>query len=146
MLAITQMAIYLDSNVLYAWRTFTELDRVAVSIVSQQIRQTILVPWIVYEEASANYHRGLVDAAKRLESAVDDVNQKFDDLSEEVQFDPFPDAEFQLQKWQRRLETFATVMSHEHTEATEALRREAWRVAPARPSGANPKAHGVGGR
>jgi hypothetical protein len=74
------MAIYLDSNVLYPWRTFTELDRVAVSIVASQTKQFILVPWLVAEEAQAHYRRSLEGTVARLDSAISDVNRVFDEL------------------------------------------------------------------
>lgn len=139
------MAIYLDSNVLFPWRTFTELDQVAVSIVSQQIQQFVLVPWIVREEASANYYRSLLAAADALDSAIREVDRKFDDL-DPVYVEPVPYPDTQLGIWQARLNAFAGAIEQDPADAAEALRREAWREAPARASGTGAKAHGIGGR
>lgn len=125
------MAIYLDSNVLYPWRTFSELDRVAVSIVASQTKQFILVPWLVAEEAGAHYRRSLEKAVTRLESAVGDVNRMFDEL-EDVDFDPIPDIDRQVASWQERLDAMAKTIPPLAEDAVEALRREVWGVAPAR--------------
>jgi PIN domain len=125
------MAIYLDSNVLYPWRKFTELDRVAVSIVASQTKQVILVPWLVAEEACAHYRRSLETAVARLDSAISDVNHTFDEL-EDVWFDPIPNVDRQLESWRERLDRMAETIPPVAEDAVEALRREVWGIAPAR--------------
>jgi hypothetical protein len=125
------MAIYLDSNVLYPWRTFTELDRVAVSIVAAQTTQFVLVPWLVAEEARGHYRRSLEKAVARMNSAISDVNRMFDEL-DDVGFDPIPDIDHQVESWQERLDVMAKTIPPVAEDAVEALRREVWGVAPAR--------------
>lgn len=125
------MAIYLDSNILFPWRTFTELDRVALSIVAGQTQQRILIPWLVAEEARANYSRSLQDAVDQLDAALADVNRLFND-GEPVWVEPQPAVDEHVAHWQERLEALAQVMPVHADDTVEALRREVWGIGPAR--------------
>jgi hypothetical protein len=125
------MAIYLDANVLFPWRSFTELDRVALTIVASQIKQRIVVPEIAAAEGEANYRRSLERGVGRLEAAHRDLNRLFDRDEplhlEGVWVDGHVDT------WRERLEILGDVLPAAGDDAIEALRREARRVPPARP-------------
>jgi hypothetical protein len=56
-------------NALWPWRTFTETDRLAVSIVARQLDQDVFVPWIAAREAEEEYRRSLQEAVDELERA-----------------------------------------------------------------------------
>jgi hypothetical protein len=40
------MAIYLDANVIWSWKAFTEPERLAVTILADQLGQEVFVPSI----------------------------------------------------------------------------------------------------
>jgi len=41
------VAIYLDTNVMYGWHTFAELDRLALTILASELGQEIIIPSLV---------------------------------------------------------------------------------------------------
>jgi hypothetical protein len=51
------MAIYVDANILWRWRTSCEADCLAISIVDRQTEQQILVAQLAAEEAEAHVRR-----------------------------------------------------------------------------------------
>src|SRR4051812_47596279 len=104
------MAIYLDSNVLFPWRTFAELDRVALSIVASQTNQLVLIPWLVEEEVVAHYQRSLEEALNGLDSALNDVNRLFD-AADEVWIEPHPSVDAEMSSYRTRLAALATTIS-----------------------------------
>jgi hypothetical protein len=71
------VAVYLDANVLWPWRSFTEPDRLALSIVAHQIGQEVLIPEVAAEEAESHYRRSLEDAVENFERAGRDLNRLF---------------------------------------------------------------------
>ena len=70
-----RMAIYLDANMLWSWRTFTEPDRSALSVVARQLGQEIYVPGIAAREAEERYRRLLGEALDTIESALPELSR-----------------------------------------------------------------------
>lgn len=124
------MAIYLDANVLHPFRRFTELDRVALSIVAGQIKQVIFVPSVVADEAEAHYQRSLERALGRLESAKSDVRRVFDEPDAVAEPDPWVDDYVDI--WRQRLGILARLLPLHGDDAIKALHREAWGIPPAK--------------
>ncbi len=63
MTTVREVAVYLDTNVLYGWTTFTALNRLAISIVAGQLNQPLVLPQIVADEEA--------QLGRELQSAVD---------------------------------------------------------------------------
>ena len=124
------MAIYLDANILWSWRTFDELDRVAVSIVAAQTQQRVLVPTIAAEEAEANLTRSLESIEAEWDAAVARLTDGF--TIQYVYVEPVPSVERQVAAWRTRLQEFASPLPVDDGLALEALKREAWGTPPAR--------------
>jgi PIN domain len=137
------MAIYLDANALWSWRTFTEGDRLAVSIVARQLGQRVLIPWIAAREAEEEYQRSLQDALDELDRAFNILERRFDS-SFELTLEPQPRVDFYVATWRRRLEEFADILPKSEGDALQALEREISGTPPAAPR--TPRKPGRGGR
>jgi hypothetical protein len=137
------MAIYLDANALWSWRTFTEGDRLAVSIVARQLGQEVLIPWIAAREGEAEYRRSLQDAVDDLDRAFNTLERRFD-----FPFDrstrPRPPVDYHVGIWLQRLEEFAVILPKDEGDALKALEREISGTPPAAPR--TPRKAGRGGR
>jgi hypothetical protein len=124
------MAIYLDANVLYSWKTFTELERVALTIVAQQIRQKVLIPDVAAWEAEAHFRRALERALRDLARAQKATGDAF--RGQEIVHPPPPDVEARVVQWRDELGQFAETIPLDHDDAAEAYRREAFGQQPAK--------------
>jgi hypothetical protein len=137
------MAIYLDSNVLWSWRTFTEVERLAVSIVARQLGQSVFVPSIVAREAEEDHRRALEKSLDVMEQAQSTIERLF---ATEVhpEAEPWPDVDDAVETWRRRLEEFATILPLYDEDAHAAFDREITGTPPAKPR--DPGKAGRGGR
>lgn len=117
------MAIYLDANILYPWRSFTELDRVALSIVARQLGQEIYVPEVVAREARAHYRRSLQAAEAAFDAASAHLDRKFGQHFDPI-LEPAPDIDERLDTWERGLRELATVLPLHADDARAAFERE----------------------
>jgi len=139
---ICAMAIYLDANVLWSWRTFAEPERLALSIVADQLGQRIIVPWIAAEEAAAHHRRSLEAAVACIDRAESALKRAFNsDFL--IEPDPWPDVEEDVKRWRMALAQLGTVLPLSDEIAKEALLREINGDPPARRTD---KGSGVGGR
>jgi hypothetical protein len=137
------MAIYLDANTLWSWRTFTETDRLAVSIVAHQLGQQVYVPWIAAREAEEEYRRSLQSSIDELHRAHAAIERRFA-TSYELMLEPWPQVGDQLMTWRRRLSELAFTLPMKDRDARTALEREITGAAPAAPR--QPGKPGRGGR
>lgn len=137
------MAIYLDANVLWSWRTFTEVERLAVSIVARQLGQGVFVPSIAAREAEEDYRRSLENALADVEQARTTVERRFD-MEVELLLEPWPDVDGKVETWRRRLSELATILPLHDEDAHAALDREITGTPPARSR--EPHKPGRGGR
>jgi hypothetical protein len=122
------VAIYLDANVFYSWKTFAELDRVAVTIVGQQTKQVVVIPEVAAWEAEAHYRRTLERAARDLRKA----HRAALDAFRGADLAPLDDFAFdaRVEHWRQELERFAEVLALHPDDAREAHRREAFGIPP----------------
>jgi hypothetical protein len=129
--------------VLWPWLSFTEPERLAVSIVAHQLKQNVLVPAIAVFEAEEELRRRIEQEIAKLDSAQQGLERV---LGEDVDIipEPSPDADTHIEKWRMRLEEFATVLPLSSEDADLALRREIEGRRPARPR--EKGKHGAGGR
>jgi hypothetical protein len=98
----SDVAIYLDANILWSWRTFNEVDRLALSIVAHQSGQAVRLPEIAAREAEEHYRRTFVDAVERHENAAQDLAAKFDQEID-VLLEPTPWVPDAVERWRQRL-------------------------------------------
>ena len=127
------MAIYVDANVLWSWRTFTEIDRLALSIVAHQLGQSVFVPSIALREAEERYRRDLEAAVGHFEQARSDVERRFSDEGVSVHIEPWPDIGGKIETWRRRLDELAVVLPLHDDDAHAAFDREITGSPPAKP-------------
>jgi hypothetical protein len=137
------MAIYLDANLLYSWRTFSEVERIALSIVAQQIHQPLVVPAVAAWEAEAHYRRSL-------ESAVSDLKRAHRAATDAFRGADVPaladlDIDARVTRWAEELGQIATIIPLDPADAAEAYRREAFGIAPGKRR-TNDKGEDVGGK
>lgn len=137
------MAIYLDANALWSWRTFTEGDRLAVSIVARQLGQEVLIPWIAAREGEAEYRRSLQEAVDDLDRAFNTLERRFAS-SFDRSTQPRPPVDHYVAIWLQRLEEFAVILPKNEGDALVALEREISGTPPAAPR--TPRKVGRGGR
>jgi hypothetical protein len=137
------MAIYLDANVLWSWRTFTEPERLAVSIVARQLGQSVFVPSIVAREAEENHRRSLEKALNDMAQARATVGRLFA-TEVHLEAEPWPDVDDAVETWRRCLEEFATILPLHDEDAHAAFDREITGTPPAKPR--DPGKAGRGGR
>jgi hypothetical protein len=124
------VAIYLDANLLYPWRSFAEVDRIALTIVAQQIQQRVLVPEVAAWEGEAHYRRNLERAASGLKRAHRAAGDAF--RGEQLpQLAPL-DVDAPVERWREELRRFTEVLPLDPADASEAYRREAFGVPPAK--------------
>ena len=124
------LAIYLDTNVICRWRSFGELERLALSIAADQLRLPIVVPELVAVEATALYERELIAAQARFDEAAAALVDAFDLLYAETE--PQPDPAERARQWRRRLEEMCEVVAIHPPDAVSALEREVHGIPPAR--------------
>lgn len=117
------MAIYLDANVLWSWRTFDEADRLALSIVAHQLGQKIFVPAIAAREAEETHRRKLTESLRSYHAAVDQLHRWFD-VDFHAELEPQLDVADAVYIWRRRLGLLAEVIPTDAADAVEALERE----------------------
>jgi hypothetical protein len=136
------MAVYLDTNAMYNWRTFAEQSRLALAVVARELEQEIVVPSLVAEELEGHMRRKLASTAHAFDQAADAVRGLFD--LDYVETEPMIDVSSTLHSWRQRLdETFG---SCEVTadDALNGLRREIAGTPPAQRD--NPNRPGRGAR
>jgi hypothetical protein len=127
-----RMAIYLDSNVLWSWHTFTEVERLAVSIVARQLGQSVFVASIVAREAEEDHRRALEKSLDAMEQAQATVDRLFS-TEVHLEAEPWPDVDDAVKTWRRRLEEFATILPLHDEDAHAAFDREITGTPPAKP-------------
>jgi PIN domain len=137
------MAIYMDANALWSWRTFTEVDRLAVSIVARQLGQQVFIPWIAAREVEEEYRRSLEDATDSLNRAHETLERRFN-MEFELDLEPWPDIEDQVMVWRRHLDELALRLPLHDDDARTAFEREITGAPPAAPR--VPRKAGRGGR
>jgi hypothetical protein len=125
------VAIYLDANILWSWRTFEEVNRLALSIVAHQIGQQVFVPEVAAREAEETYRRSLQTAIARYDTAMHELRRKFDEDFAAV-LEPQPCVPAAVDGWKTRLAELADVIPTEPVDAVEALEREIVGRAPAK--------------
>jgi hypothetical protein len=123
------MAIYIDANILYRWTTFAELDRIALTIVSHQIKQHVVVPEVAAWEAEGHFRRSLESAVAGLKRAQKEANSAF---KESLGQAPLPDVEERVAAWRERLHGTFSVVPTDPKGAVEGHRREALAIHPGR--------------
>jgi predicted nucleic acid-binding protein len=111
------LAIYLDTNVICRWRSFGELERIALSIAADQLGQPIIVPELVAVEATAVYERELIAVKARFDEAAAKLVETFDLLYAET--DPQPDPAERAWQWRRRLEQMCEVIATHPPDAVD---------------------------
>ena len=136
------MGVYLDTNVIYGWTTFTELSRLAISIVAGQLNQPLVLPELVADEAEAQHARELQSAVDRYESAERALQDLFP--IEYTHVEPYPDLQGRLGAWRTLRDEVFEVAPMQPSDAVEALRREIHGVPPAKPR--RPGKPGAGAR
>src|SRR5687767_12928443 len=109
------MAIYLDANILHSWKTFAEVERVALTIVAQQIQQRVLIPDVAAWEAEAHYRRELERAEQGLKRAHKGVVEAF--RGEVIAPVPPLDVEGRVSHWRDQLSQFAEAIRLEQSDA-----------------------------
>jgi hypothetical protein len=139
-----RVGIYLDANVLWPWRTLTEPDRLALSIVAHQLELGIFIPWVVVREAEEGYRRTLQASLDTLDKSEREVEALFGAKVTTTQVEPWPDVDGVLSTWRRRLEEFATVLPLHPDDAVAAFEREIVGTPPAKRR--EPHKPGRGGR
>jgi PIN domain-containing protein len=117
------MAIYLDANILWGWRAFDEVERLALSIVAHQIGQTVFVPRVAAREAEGTYRRSLERAIERHDGAVRELQRQFR-TAFFVDVEPQPWIPDAIDAWKAGLAGLAEVIPTEPVDAVEALERE----------------------
>lgn len=132
------MAVYLDTNQLHGWSTFTELNRLAISIVAAQLGQPLVLPQIVAEEAEAQFERWLQATLHRYEQAEADLTKLFESV------EPGPDSSRRLDQWRAQRDEVFEIASLRAEDAVEGLRREMRGAPPAKPR--QPDKPGAGAR
>jgi PIN domain-containing protein len=136
------MAIYLDTNIICRWRSFGELDRLALSIAADQIGQMIRIPELVVIEASAIYERELSAAIEAFDLAAEELTKEFDLLYTETE--PQPDPVGRSRSWRDHLTDLWDVVPLDPADAVLALEYEVNGRPPARER--VPKKKGSGAR
>jgi hypothetical protein len=117
------VAIYLDANILWSWRTFAEVDRLALSIVADQVGQRIYIPQVAAREAEETYRRSLQDAVDAHESALAELRRKFnEEIDARLEPEPWPDDA--VSAWLERMSDLAEVIPLEAEDAVASLERE----------------------
>ncbi len=124
------MAVYLDTNVLYGWTTFTELSRLAISIVAGQLNQPLVLPELVADEAEAQLERELQSAVDSYEAAEHALQDLFP--VEYTHVEPYPDVQGRLVAWRTLRDEVFQVAPMQRNDAVEGLRREIHGDAPAK--------------
>jgi hypothetical protein len=104
--------------------------------------QSVIVPWLVFDELRGQYERHLIETRDRLKTAVVDVASAFDEQGD-FGYDPEPDIDGQLASWEQRFRQFAEILEPHQEDVVEAFRREVKGIAPARRERGKP---GTGGR
>lgn len=127
-----RVAIYLDANVIYPWRTFSELRRLALSIVAGQLGQEVVIPSLAADEAEQHLSRALDEAIEQFDRAADKLRDLFGP-DQEVYAEPSPWAPAVLRVWRQRLVELGRVVPLGADDAHRALAREVTGTPPARP-------------
>lgn len=125
------MAIYLDANIVWPWRTFAELDRLALSIVASQVEQEVVIPEIAAIEAEEGYRRSLLTAIANHDTAFSDLQRNFGDRFE-IDLEPTPDPQRSVEQWREGLDELGQVQALDPRDAVSALKREITGDAPAK--------------
>lgn len=126
-----EVAVYLDTNVLYGWTTFTALNRLAISIVAGQLNQPLVLPQIVADEAEAQLGREPQSAVDSYAAAERALQALFP--IEYTHVEPYPDVHGRLAAWRRLRDEVFEIASMQPADAVEGLRREIRGVPPAKP-------------
>jgi hypothetical protein len=136
------VAVYLDSNPMYGWRTLAELDRLALTILASEIGQDVIVPSLVAEELEGHLRRHLESAIEKFAAASSRVERLFD--LEYVETEPGLDIERVLTQWRTGLNDAFGSCEVTADDALAGLQREVSGAPPARRP--EPDKPGVGGR
>ncbi|HLB20396.1 MAG TPA: PIN domain-containing protein [Gaiellaceae bacterium] len=126
------MTIYLDTNALYNWLDLAALDRVALSIVAADSQQQVIVPSIAAEEAESHFVRRLQRAANQIRLGQKIFNELF---HEPLLKENLPDIGKIVGDWRIGLTRHASTIEPPEGALEEAIRREIWRLPPARAIG-----------
>lgn len=136
------MAIYLDTNVMYDWRTFAEADRLALAVLARELDQPVIVPSLVAEELEASLERRLRDAAEEFDALADKLRGLFQ--LEYVETEPSLAAELVIEPWRAALAEEFGSCEVTAEDALAGLRREIAGAPPALRT--SPSKPGTGGR
>jgi hypothetical protein len=116
------VAIYLDTNVLYGWRTLAEAERLVVDILAAELGLEIVIPSLVTDELEEHWRRELQSAADTFYAAATKVEELFD--LEPIWTEPALDLDRVLDGRRRALgEAFRSCVGAPE-DAVEGLRRE----------------------
>src|SRR5438128_338455 len=122
------MAIYLDANVLCSWKTFAEIEKVALMIVAQQIQQRVIIPEVAAWEAEAYFRRELERAVRDLSKAEKAIREAF--KGQEITHAAPLDVDVRVTQWRDELSKFAETIHLHEADAAEAYKREAFGLPP----------------
>ena len=136
------MAIYLDTNVMYGWRTFAELDRLSLMIFASELGAEIMAPSLVATELEGHMRRQLERSAAQFADAAARVERLFD--LDYVDTEPALNGDRQLARWRMPLNDGFGSCDVTGDNALAGLGREVVGNPPARRR--DPNKPGVGGR
>lgn len=125
------MAIYLDTNVLRAWPADGGIDRVALSLVADQLEQKIVIPSLVVDEAAAALRRDLEAALAEQDKAIETVNQLFGADGFLDYPSVYPDVDELVDRWKENLTEWAEIAPTSPAHMVEGIHREIAGSAPA---------------
>lgn len=133
------MAIYVDTNVLPRSFRLPDTDYDLLKALADELGQVLKLSVVVLEESVAQCERDSREAFERLEVALRKVR-----TFHQVSSLHLPQPEAVASKWRDALCGAFHIEPLDPLDAEEALRREAWRVPPAREAGK--ERYGVGAR
>jgi hypothetical protein len=136
------MAIYLDTNVMYDWRTFAEADRLALVVLARELNQPVVVPSLVADELEASLRRRLRDAADEFDALADKLRSLFQ--LEYVETEPSLAEELVVEPWRAALGEGFDACEVTAEDALAGLQREIAGAPPALRT--SPSKPGTGGR
>lgn len=118
------------------------MELLALSIIGDQLGQSIVVPELVLSESLAYYGRELDAIIENFEGAEEALLSAFE--TDYVHTEPWPDRDERLNLWREQLLETLALLPLDPADAVAAFQREVAGVPPARKR--IPKKPGVGGR
>lgn len=123
------MAIYLDADIVWGWKDFAHLDRVALTIAAQQLGQRVVMVGLTADEAEATLRRDLSESW----SAYEDARKKINKLFDRDALDQVPSSLHDVvADWRTSLERHIDLIPVAERAAEAALQREIARKPPAK--------------